>query len=299
MGQWIVTMVGCAALFGCAPGGGGDAPDAEIAVDAGAQDAAPGAASLATWGVELTPEPFRMGDRGELENATTYPAREVVLTRPFWIGRTEVTQAQWVALMGELPGSAACANTPCPTCPVRCVAPYLAERFANALSEREGLPACYPFARQPRRSEGFDRACLGYRLPTLAEWACAARAGGDSHLPAPAPDGPLTAEALDPYAWHRENSERRLQPVAQLQPNAFGLYDVLGNVSELVADTDRPWPDIPDGEVDPYVYDYDGDRQVKGGDVDTPPTVMRVGNVGATSTPHSGFRLARWLTPPE
>ncbi len=61
-----------------------------------------------------------------------------------------------------------------------------------------------------------------YRLPTEAEWEYAARAGASGAAP----------DDLDAVAWHRDNSDFRPQPVATKQPNAFGLYDMLGNVAE-------------------------------------------------------------------
>jgi formylglycine-generating enzyme required for sulfatase activity len=73
-------------------------------------------------------------------------------------------------------------------------------------------------------------SCKGYRLPTEAEWEYAARAGARG----PTPCG--NQSCLQQYAWFGDNSGRKPKPVARLKPNAWGLYDMLGNVYEWVYD---------------------------------------------------------------
>jgi sulfatase modifying factor 1 len=95
-------------------------------------------------------------------------------------------------------------------------------RFCNKLSERHGLLPYYAVGASVTVKGG-----TGYRLPTEAEWEYACRAGtstlwscGDS------------SRALDDHAWHAGNSGGRTRPVGRRKPNAFGLYDVHGNVPE-------------------------------------------------------------------
>lgn len=96
-----------------------------------------------------------------------------------------------------------------------------AVRFCNALSEREALSPAYRPADDPETIEWLESAG-GYRLPTEAEWEHACRAGSQG-----ARYGPL-----DDIAWHRGNSGERIHDVGGRQPNAWGLYDMLGNVWE-------------------------------------------------------------------
>jgi hypothetical protein len=138
---------------------------------------------------------FQMGD------ATSKIA--VTLTHGFWMQKTEVTQAQWQAVTGSNPSY----HTDCPTCPV----------------ENVGYPDVQAFiAKINDLSPGKK-----YRLPTEAEWEYAARAGttGDYGVP-----GPVTAGG-----WIVENSGGTTHPVGKLRPNAWGLYDMEGNVSEWVS----------------------------------------------------------------
>ncbi|MCB8819790.1 formylglycine-generating enzyme family protein [Microvirga rosea] len=147
--------------------------------------------------------------------------------REFAIGCYPVTQAQYAAVTGQWPSTLTDAN-----CPVESVSWIDAIRFCNALSQARGLQTSYA-VHADGTGATLDPQSNGYRLPTEAEWEYACRAGIS---------GPRYAE-LDQIAWYRENSGGRTHGVGQKQPNAWGLYDMLGNVWEWCAD-----------QYDPEVY---------------------------------------------
>jgi formylglycine-generating enzyme required for sulfatase activity/prefoldin subunit 5 len=147
---------------------------------------------------------FRMGTGGE--------ARTVKLTKDFAVGVTEVTQDQWRALMPMPPVLNAGGSRP-----VEAVSWHQAMEYAERLNQR----------------------LSGWRvvLPTSAQWEYACRAGSKSEW------GPAKSEGeLDEYAWTARNSEGRSHDVATRKPNAWGLYDMQGNVAEWTWDWYAPVP---------------------------------------------------------
>lgn len=118
------------------------------------------------------------------------PQRKVTLTRGFWLGQTEVTQAAFEKLMGYNPSVFEGASLP-----------------VDSVSWVEADAYC---------------GAIGGRLPSDAEWEYAARAGAST----------ARYGNLDDIAWYWDNSNFTTHPVAQKKPNAFGLYDMLGNVVE-------------------------------------------------------------------
>src|SRR6185295_6275207 len=133
------------------------------------------------------------------------PLHPVRITKAFEMGKTEVTQAQWKAVMNANESSILGENNP-----VENVTRAETISFATQLS---------------MKSDGYR-----YRLPTEAEWEYAARAGTTG-----ATYGPLAD-----VAWYGKNSNDESHPVGGKKPNAWGLYDMLGNVREWVADTYQP-----------------------------------------------------------
>lgn len=146
------------------------------------------------------------------------------ISKPFYMGRYEVTQEQWQRVMPAFESNPA-RNQDDLRNPVEYVAWHEAEEFIRRLNEKEGHKR--------------------YRLPTEAEWEYAARAGSD--------DMPVmkNASTMNEYAWHDDNSSSRTHPVGLKKPNPWGLYDMYGNVSEWVMDWYAPYPDAD-------VVDYQG-----------------------------------------
>jgi formylglycine-generating enzyme required for sulfatase activity len=208
-------------------------PDAPPAVAAPAQLADDSDPSICTAGyVRIEPGTFVMGSpTGEEGRGNDESQHSVTITRAYCMKATEVTQGEWQAVMRSNPSqdAAGCGMN----CPVEQVSWDYAVDYANAMSRSEGLPECY----DGTTFIGLD--CKGYRLPTEAEWEYAARAGTTA-----ATYGNLDSVAWTTAATHgifdqRPWSERMMgtiHPVRQKQPNAWGLYDMLGNVWEWTGD---------------------------------------------------------------
>lgn len=173
---------------------------------------------------------FNMGsDFGPPDEA---PIHEVTLTDSFWMGKTEVTWGEFGAVLRDYRDQARTQGD----FPVANVGWHEAHKFCVELTAREfkagRLPAGYV-----------------YRLPTEAEWEYAARAGSAGAY----------AGDLENLGWYGDNSDKMVHPVAQKQPNAWGLYDMHGNVwewnsdwygAEVYSETNRVNPKGPaSGEV--------------------------------------------------
>ena len=141
--------------------------------------------------------------------------------RAYRLAAVPVTRALYAAVAGEpLP---AVTNEPLPAAedgllPVVGVTWWEAVRFCNALSERDGLAPAYRLDAEGDHVDA-DAVAGGYRLPTEAEWEYACRAGTAGPRYGP----------LDEVAWYRGNSGERIHEVGGKRPNAWGLYDMLGN----------------------------------------------------------------------
>lgn len=153
--------------------------------------------------VHISPGEFMMGCSSEDTEcyAEEKPAHRVVLTRAFEIGKYQVTQAEYEVVSGTNFSYFAGPNLP-----VEGVSWDDTQKFCKLMDQKK---------------DGYH-----YRLPTEAEWEYAARGGNEASRYGP----------LDEVAWHRGNADGKTHPVGEKRPNAFGLYDTLGNVWEWVED---------------------------------------------------------------
>ena len=152
---------------------------------------------------------FTMGSRPEVKDEDSQPQHPVTIGRAFWLGKYEVTQAQWKAVTGKNPSV-----SKGDALPVENVSWNDSLAFLAAINQRLGFEK--------------DK---GFRLPTEAEWEYACRAGtlsnysfGDSK------------KNLAKYAWFDESSKKTPHAVGQLLPSPWGAYDMYGNVSEWCED---------------------------------------------------------------
>ena len=139
----------------------------------------------------------KLSDADKSEN----PLHRVHITKGFWLGKYEVTQSQWQSVMGCNPS-----GFKDPQRPV----------------EQVSWEDCQMFLQRVRCSTGLD-----IRLPTEAEWEYACRAGTY---------GAWQDVPCDTISWHKDNSNKQTWPVGQKKENAWGLYDMIGNVAEWCSD---------------------------------------------------------------
>ena len=152
---------------------------------------------------------FTMGADKNFEDASDdeTPQHRVTISKPFYLGKFEVTQAQWTAVMGNNPSKYKGRNNPV---------------------EQVSWDDIQVFIQRLNQKEGHNR----YRLPTEAEWEYAARAGTESTYSFGDDDRDLGS-----YAWYDESYDSgSTHPVGKKQPNPWGFYDMHGNVWEWVQD---------------------------------------------------------------
>ncbi|MEK7794236.1 MAG: formylglycine-generating enzyme family protein [Candidatus Hydrogenedentota bacterium] len=208
---------------------------------------------------------FMMGspsnEEGRFDSETQH---RVTLTKGSWLGKYEVTQRQWEAVMGNNPSK------------------FKGDDFPV---EQVSWNDCQEFIRKLNsQGEGL------FNLPTEAEWEYACRAGSTS-----AYSFAREATNLGNYAWFSENSEQSTHPVGLKKPNSWGLYDVHGNVWEWCADW---YGDYPSGAVtDPKGASSGSVRVLRGGSwffiASTCRSAKRYYFYPTNSNLNYGFRVTR------
>ena len=168
--------------------------------------------------------------------------RRVKLTQGFWMGKYEVTQAQWETVMGCNPSG-------------------FKETGSDAPVERVSWEDCQDFVKE--LNAGVDGG--GFRLPMEAEWEYACRAGTTTALNSGEELMSATGSCrnLDEVAWYSENSGNATHPVGQKRANAWGLYDMHGNVCEWCQDWTEEYPS--GRTIDPVGQQSGGRRVYRGG----------------------------------
>ncbi|GHT95116.1 hypothetical protein FACS1894116_10130 [Betaproteobacteria bacterium] len=225
--------------------------------------------SIGTEFILISAGSFTMGADKKFENAggDEMPLHRVAISHDFYLGKYQVTQDEWVAVMGSNPSKFKGNRNPV---------------------ENVSWDDIQVFIRRLNEKEGTDK----YRLPTEAEWEYAARAGTKSAYSFGNDDG-----QLGQYAWYDDNSGSQTHPVGQKKPNPWGLYDMHGNVWEWVED----WYDsgyyAHSPTIDPAGPLSGQLRVLRGGSWDYSAGGLRSAYRGYSSPDrrcdYYGFRLAR------
>ena len=231
--------------------------------------------SLGMEFVLIKPGKFMMGSpEDEPGRYSGERLHAVNLTIPYYMQTTEVTQAQWKAVMGQNPSSQKrCGDN----CPVEQISWEDTQQFIQKLNQKEGTNK--------------------YRLPSEAEWEYACRAGSTTAFP----NGGITMlecerdNNLDSIGWYCGNSNNMIQPVARKKPSAWGLYDMHGNVQEWCQDWFGVYPfDEVTNPKGPPSGSY---RVMRGGVWYSPArdcrSASRFGSPPHYRFRHIGFRLCR------
>jgi formylglycine-generating enzyme required for sulfatase activity len=196
--------------------------------------------------VPIAPGTFQMGSTAG--NSNEQPVHQVTLSTPFWMGKYEVTQAEYQSVVGSNPSSFQGANWPnAPSRPVEQVSWNNAVAYCQALTAIEQAAGRVP--------QGYQ-----YRLPTEAEWEYCCRAGTTTEW--------STGTSLSTSQGNFDNALGQTAVVGSYAPNAFGLHDMHGNVWEWCLDAYTSY--APGPVTDPFV---------NGG----PIRVIRIGSWGSTA----------------
>jgi len=258
--------------------------------------------------VYIPPGTYTMGctpdQQGQCDSDENPP--HAVTLSAFYMGKYEVTQGEWSALMSDINPSGTPNFTACGTdCPIERVSWFDAAVYCNRLSEQQGLEPCYYSDAGYTQVYGkngsnwslpnsgtvfWKTTAKGYRLPTEAEWEYAARGAGAN--PQTLYSG---SDDIDLVAWYSNNSSSKTWPRGQKAPNALGLYDMSGNVWEWCFD----WYDSysPSPQTNPLGPASGSFRVVRGGSWVNSAAVARVANRSGDAPVFRlygiGFRVCR------
>ena len=198
------------------------------------------------------------------------PAHKVQISKQFHLATTEVTQGMWYELMGYQPGKGK---------------RWQREDWKELPVSRVSWQSVHEFIDIINDLDDDYR----YRLPTEAEWEYAARAGTSGLRP-------FNYDEMAEYAWFRESSGNKPMPVGTLKPNAWGLYDMIGNLWEWVDDSYDSDYYQTSPSIDPSGAEPSARKSMRGGSYHCTPERVRVGVRGSyveyRSLSTLGFRLA-------
>lgn len=200
----------------------------------------------------------------------------VCITKPFYIGKYEITQSLYIALMDKNPSKYVGINNP-----IDSVTYDEAKAFCDKLNLKylNQLPQGYKFD-----------------LPTEAQWEYACRAGTNTALNngKNLTNSKGTCPNLDEVAWYEENSNKTTHPIGQKKPNAWGIYDMHGNVYEWCRDYYGEYPNS--AVTDPIGKKSYFARVIRGGGFDFSADYCRSARRGQEDDDHRfymlGFRVA-------
>jgi len=221
--------------------------------------------------------------------ADEQPAHKVTLNS-FQLGETQITQGRYKEITGSNPSS----FTGDDKLPVTNIGPHEIMIFCNMLSQNSGLEPCYD-----EQQTKCDFSRNGFRMPTEAEWEYACRAGTSSHFYTG-----NTENDLERAGWYLGNSGGKTHPVAQKEPNAWGLYDMHGNVFEYCDDDWNPGmcygKYMTEHDNAPTFNYYHSLNITRGGSWFSEPSVCRSAArscfcswKGINQSYYMGFRIAR------
>ncbi|MCD4655511.1 SUMF1/EgtB/PvdO family nonheme iron enzyme [bacterium] len=253
--------------------------------------------------VEIDPLQFVMGSpTSESCRLSDETQHTVIVSRPFYIQTTEITQYHWDNIFGSNQSYFTGTNLP-----VERITWYDAIVFCNEQSDADGLDECYysdsaltsPFTGTPPITSGtvyWDKTKSGYRLPTETEWELACRActttaynSGDDNTDC------YDDENLDPLGWYEYISGLATQEVGGLAENDHDLYDMHGNVWEWCWDI---YGSYPSGTtMDPEGVSSGSNRVIRGGsysgDAKVCRSAQRSYETPNNCAPNRGMRLVR------
>jgi len=259
----VIALALVLAMAGYGFGQAGAAPDGFVRVEGGT---------------------FTMGSPANEPERRYNEVQHQVTVGSFYLGKYEVTQKEYQEMMGTNPSRYKGDNLP-----VENVIWYDAVEYCNKRSQKEGLTPAYTISGSgDNRTITWNRNANGYRLPTEAEWEYACRAGTTTAYN-------TGASISDNTGWYKDNSGDTTHPVGQKPANAWGLYDMHGNVLEWCWDW---YGNYSSGaQPDPAGASSGSFRVLRGGCWFSPArdarSAWRGNNYPSSRRIYLGFRVAR------